>query len=189
MLTRRCRTTTPRPATDAEPEYHYSKNGDTHDDKMYIGRVYGSDSQCHFGTWGVKTESAGEEFKATAYDLLMIPSTCAHSWSDPAQVTGSIPTQDENVDGAIAFCERSAVCAVADANGVWHPGYAIGSHRAHACKEYCQPGDCDGVCAGCSGCTVAGAPMGEGATEGGCGLGYVSGDGAASDDDALTGSQ
>jgi len=156
---------------DAEPEYHHTAGGDTHTDNWYLGRVYGTDGNCHFGTWSVTAESSGEEFFAPSYDLLFIPSTCTPSWKDgPGQVSGRVLTQDEKAAGAAAFCERSAVCAVKDSNGVWHPGYAVGAHRTQACTDFCQDGDCDGVCAGCDGCLNDGAPMGEGAAEGGCGM-------------------
>lgn len=171
-----------------EPEYHHNSDGDTHTDNMYIGRVYGEDSYCHFGTWSVTAESDGEEWYAPTYELLMIPSSCTPSWKDPDQVTGTIPTNDEKASGAIAFCERSAVCAVKDTNDVWHPGYAVGSHRTHACTAFCQDGDCDGVCAGCNGCQTAGAPMGEGVAEGGC-SGETATTAAPADGDALSQSE
>jgi len=178
---------------NAEPEYHHNgagvgDSGDTHDYKWYVGRVYGDDSFCHFGTWGVKHESAGEEFYAPVFDLLAVPSDCTISWNTPGQVTGTLATQDETASGAIAFCERSAVCAVADANGVYHPGYAVGALKAQACTEFCQAGDCDGVCAGCDGCLIAGAPMGEGAAEGGCSDATPT-TAAPDDDDSLDSSQ
>jgi len=155
---------------NGEPEYHHSEEKDTHDNKWYLGRVYGSDGDCHFGTWSADKAAGGEEFAAPTYDLLAVPSSCAWSWKFPSEVSGSIPVQSERNLNAVAFCELSAVCAVTDSAGVWHPGYAIGAHRTNACSEFgCSASsNCDGVCAGCDGCLVAGAQLGEGAAEGGC---------------------
>jgi len=181
-----------------EPEYHSSCDScDTHNGKWYLGRVYHTDRGCHFGTWSVHlpTETDGEEFFAPSFDLLAVPSSCEPSWKDPDQVSGRIPTQDEIASGAMAFCERSAVCAVEDDNGKWHPGYAIGAHRDNACAAFCPSGasgDCTGVCSGCNGCLVAGARIGEGQAEGGCGTGSGTNPPEAapgSDDDALDASQ
>jgi len=154
-----------------EPEYHHTKDGDVHDGNWYMGRVYGSDGHCHFGTWTVAGEADGEEFMAAKYDVLTIPSTCEPSWKDYDKVVGSVLTNDEKGSAATAFCERSVVCAVKDKNDHWHPGYAVAAHRKQACTDFaCGANECDGVCAGCDGCQTNGAPIGEGAVEGGCGM-------------------
>lgn len=154
-----------------EPEYHHTKDGDVHDGNWYLGRVYGSDGHCHFGTWTVTGEADGEEFMAAKYDVLTIPSACEPSWKDYDKVVGSVLTHDEKGSAATAFCERSVVCAVKDKHDHWHPGYAVAAHRKQACTDFaCGANECDGVCAGCDGCQTNGAPIGEGAVEGGCGM-------------------